>query len=415
MTVESKKSSLDFLNLPLWPDFDFGDEAIDGLVPSCRIESWTAFEKLLSESGHDVGGEMIYRGQRRHEWQLAATLTRQFDGGAIRDDVSGKLLRKFSLAMRGRGFDLQDHTDNEVWAFGQHYGLATPLLDWTESPFVALFFAFADEDSPSEKENPSRAIFRLNMAALSELMPELFFEPALGENARLVNQAGLFTVTPSNGDNLVSAIVNAVAESGAANADNAKEMANYICKIHVPNKDRVACLSVLRKMNIHHANLFPDPTGASRYCNDWLDRIIAQQAREQEAKARLSEQNIAEKISADRASPEEKPTVDVESILRNFIVESDGVTDAQLNDWASRIDNRYSNIESLDWPKHPSARSKIHVEIKRLLAALEFPKDRRDLATDALVAYFAKSYMAEHGLLPTDPNNGAYDFFKAAR
>lgn len=404
------------LRLKTWPALDFQNNDIDGRVPVCRVSNWQAFETLIAQERDSLGGgDRVYRGHRRFEWPLAGTLTREFDGGAIPPEVSNKLLAKFRLAMRGRGIDLARITedDNEIWAYGQHFGLATPLLDWTESPFVALFFAFAQEDDDLEKLNGSRAVFSLNRGLIDELVPDLFFEPALGENARLVNQAGLFTVTPTGDDNLVSVIIDAVIESGAIDPDKAEEIARYIYKVHIPNTGRAECLAMLRRMNIHHANLFPDSSGASLYCNDWLRREVSDRKRAEIARKQVVSKAIpsaaAEHVPSKVVQGE--PTT-VEALLNHLIVADDGISPTTVHQWAERVALTYEENSSIDWPLHASTKTAIRVKMRRLLNALGFPTDRRKDAVDKIVEFYADEYIKKYNL--KKPAEYADSFFTSA-
>ena len=69
-------------------------------------------------------------------------------------------LRRFTLAARGRRGSNPPHlvSDNDWLALGQHSELATPLLDWTHSPCVTLYFAL--QESP-HTDPPFRSIFAL--------------------------------------------------------------------------------------------------------------------------------------------------------------------------------------------------------------------------------------------------------------
>lgn len=380
--------------LPFYPEFSFANEAVDGLVPSCRVESWKNFAEILNGSTEPASDGMIYRGHRRSDWQLEPTLARYFGGGAIVPGIAGSLLERFRLAMRGRGYDLSEKAPQEIWAFGQHFGLATPLLDWTESPYVALFFAFLKEDSEHETENPTRAIFRINRALVAEVLPDLFFEPSLGENARLVNQAGLFTITSDGSDNLVSEIINALTEQSSVNPDDPAELSRYICKIHIPNQDRIACLNSLRLMNIHHANLFPDPMGASEYCNDWLSRKVLDEKRkddERKEAERRKEILSARAKETPSGAPGQNELADIIRIIATYADDA-GIAD-QAEVFARRIDEKYHEVKSLDWPGHDSAKARVRTAFKRLLLSAGASDIMRDKIADELIQIYKERYL----------------------
>lgn len=385
-----------FLSLPEFPEYAFGDEQIDGLVPACRVQSWEKFIDAMRSPGHNMAkGEIVYRGQAGHNWHLSSTLGRLFDGGSVPREHEESLLHEFRLAMRGRGLDLSNIADDrEVWALGQHHGLCTPLIDWTKSPYVALFFAF-DEMDAEGVPNPSRALFCLNMTAIRETLPEIIFEPTHHENARLVNQAGLFTITPSGGDNLVSAILNELAENEVIDPSQPMDVARFVSKIHIPNEHRVDCLNTLRKMNIHHANLFPDPGGASKYCNDWLARVIDEE-RQDAAEALAAQQAEEEKkIDPVAIAAENRPTNElIAKILRKTLPDEAAYPADMLSNWSGKIETLYSINADTDWPKRPQSQVRLKIEFRRFFMSNGLDKEMAEICARRMIGFFMEKWRA---------------------
>lgn len=269
-------------------------EIINGYT-EVKLLKWKYFfefvhQEMLSDS-------YIWRGQRNESWPLEPSLDRLFKKAKIiiEDRVFQRVkhLNNFKLASRGRRGLIPQTLDNENewWALGQHFGLATPLLDWTSKPFVAAYFAFIDSGSD---QTSYRAVYALHKPRIEEKVSELiqqetdkrekernkvekekgfnvlkrfpeipirkdveFVRPMSDENQRLVNQGGLFTRFLGDGD----------IESWISKNFHNDIRGSYLMKIRIPNKDRNGCLKTLNSMNINHLTLFPDLSGASKFCN----------------------------------------------------------------------------------------------------------------------------------------------------
>jgi hypothetical protein len=175
-------------------------------------------------------------------------------------------LNAFKRAIRGRrGLNAPPLTEDEYWALGQHHGLATPLLDFTRSPFVALFFAFEEEQTliDGKKSVPRfRGVYGLSTSAIQSPLtrpaePVSLVSPDSDANFRLISQGALFVKMPRATD----------LETYVRNAFAGGVPCETFSKIKVPNDDRDGCLVALNKMNINHMTLFPDIDGAAKHVN----------------------------------------------------------------------------------------------------------------------------------------------------
>jgi len=262
-----------------------------------KLSSWKEFVDYIYFTDLDHS-QYIWRGQRCENWPLKSARDRALDGINSGRDNGQRLrvpsLNDFKLAVRGRrGVNPpRIDTDNDWWALGQHYGLITPLLDWTESPFVAAYFAFIEQ---GEEQTDYRAIYALHVSTLeayakvakwrakSEALLQKYddknendpidllikgkrtqgingFEyvrPLLDENLRLVNQSGCFTKVPEG----VS--VEELVREKFKGCDGEE----FLIKILIPDTERDNGLRMLNRMNINHSTLFPDISGASQYLN----------------------------------------------------------------------------------------------------------------------------------------------------
>jgi len=238
-------------------------------ITTITLSSWKWFPDYINNELLDYTG-FIYRGHGDSGWLLEPTLDR-----VVKDPESNlreKHLTNFKYETRGRrGTNPPKmEADNDWWALGQHHGLATPLLDWSESPFVAFYFAIA---KALELKSESCSVFCLFQNSVKEVNDKIIetksiktinghkptikiFKPLSDENDRLVSQRGLFTRGPNNVD---------IEDWFRTNQKGSQYM--DVIKLVIPCKNLGDAMAYLNRMNINPSTLFPDLSGASQFCN----------------------------------------------------------------------------------------------------------------------------------------------------
>ena len=120
-------------------------------------------------------GNYYYRGQGDSSWDLIPSVFRDEQNKLIETGSRRKRLLYFDSEEFDQAFERLQHASNEAAAldladsgfaklqkmvFFQHFGISTPLLDWSQGPLIALFMAYAFRPSSSSKIR----IYRLDLA-----------------------------------------------------------------------------------------------------------------------------------------------------------------------------------------------------------------------------------------------------------
>lgn len=228
--------------------------------------------------------KLIFRGQRNSDWILQSSLEREIkfvETSEQYNEIAQKHLANLKKSARGRikeQFLLlgnSEENEDELWAMGQHLGLKTPLLDWTRSFLIALFFAFHEKETETEY----RCVYRL-VEGLLHLDKDYKYivEPKMDYHGRLTAQKGLFTYWGID-FHIKRALNNFYNEKSMPNKTT-KELEDikrkFITKYYISNNLRVDILNYLEALGISEETIYPDLSGIINKVNSELVEIIEQ-------------------------------------------------------------------------------------------------------------------------------------------
>ena len=233
------------------------------------IDSVEQFVTIANDLNQTYGAQIWFRGQEDFNWPLRPGIARHENPRGHEPNRSIHFMNRAQT----RHSKCPDRDDLAGWLFlMQHYGLHTRLLDWSEAPLVALFFAveaMTDTDA---------AIFALDPHALNQsfqygshvLLPR---HPAV---TQLIGPA--FQSEDTNPG--VAAILAAeidyrmlLQRSVFTIHGDSTPLESHLCadtfliKLQIPGRAKPLIKQQLHVLGIDRAHLFPDLENLARYLN----------------------------------------------------------------------------------------------------------------------------------------------------
>jgi len=235
-------------------------------VQADKCDTWIEFKAWATRcrEDHDV---MIYRGHGNSSFRLQTTLTRA--GRNRLERYCAETLQTFrshAEALLGKRFNLNDGEDySTIIGLAQHHGLPTPLLDWTESPYIAAFFAFSDaiEAAGTRADASHVRVYGATRAFLEVSSPSSVMLPWVKpyvcslsipprDNPRLYAQQGRFMVTNyPDAEGLICAL-------------EARAQEKFLVAADIPIRCASQALEDLAFMGLTAGTMFPGLDGVCR-------------------------------------------------------------------------------------------------------------------------------------------------------
>lgn len=145
----------------------------------------------------------------------------------------------------------------EFLAFLRHHGFPSPLLDWSESPYVAAFFALRELD-PDESKNPCIHIYTHPKAGengAKKDKPHIkLLQPFMGVTRRHVDQQCWYTIALRQGERNEATLCSHV--QALEEAKNREKPQYPTKKIVIDRKEQERALADLAYMNVTPFTLF---------------------------------------------------------------------------------------------------------------------------------------------------------------
>ena len=224
------------------------------------------------------------------------------------------------------------------------------------------------------------------------LCPDIrVFEPRKDDHGRLVSQAGLFTFSPYDAT-IENKLTTVLAHEDfpddelrtASEDEQAGILARYICKIYIKNEDQQQCLKYLRRMNVHHASLFPDLIGAADYCNVFIAEIEREKALKKSAERLLSEGFADKDTLSVEVLPLPNSIISITKSLRSALENSE-VEPSRLDLIAEELNKHLSKSMVVDWQERETVQSEMKNTTRVLLRKHGYPVNARESVVDEIL------------------------------
>lgn len=239
--------------------------------PECEIFHLSQFVGFVDRYWSKLG--WICRGQANRSWPLMPKAGRpEYYLSATshwrqQQQSSSDLGRFKAWREQAVGFcNTLPENDFECLAYAQHYGMATRLLDWSDNPLAALFFAVEDQH-----EVEGGVFFHWPKLWIDTDIMSLVKVPVAAAyrprpiDRRVLAQGGVFTYHPDPEQSLQAEALQLDLDDEQAKAAFPDGVDLVIARI--PAKAKPYLQRQLSAVGISRKSLFPDLEGLSSYIN----------------------------------------------------------------------------------------------------------------------------------------------------